>query len=191
MTAPTLNTERLVLRAWRDSDHEPFAALNADPVVMEHFKGPLTRQETEAFIGRIEDRFSQSGWGLWAVGVTDGPGFIGYVGLWPGDHVQPGMVEVGWRLAKGAWGRGYAPEAATEVLRFAFEELGLFEIVSFTVPQNRNSRRVMEKIGLRRRPEADFEHPEIDPAVHPHLVSHVTYALTRREWDEMGSDGLD
>lgn len=192
MAATTLRTERLLMRPWREADLEPFAALNSDPEVMEHFPGPLTAEETAAFVERIEERFVESGWGLWAVAMAGGSAhgvgagrsapFIGFVGLWPADHVQPGMVEVGWRLSRAAWGRGYAPEAATEALRFGFEDLELAEIVSFTVPQNVNSRRVMEKIGLRRRPDRDFDHPNVDPEHHPELVHHVLYSLDRRDW---------
>lgn len=194
MTTLTLTTPRLLLRPWRDSDREPFAALNADPVVMEHFQAPLSRAGSDEFVDRIADRFATSGWGLWAVEVVDGAPFIGYVGLWPADYVEEGTsdepsgestcvtVEVGWRLARGAWGHGYAPEAAIEAMRFGFGEVGLGEIVSFTVPQNRNSRRVMEKIGLQRRPDRDFDHPRVDPVAHPHLVRHVLYAVDRAHW---------
>lgn len=181
--APTLRTDRLLLRPWRGSDNEPFAALNADPVVMEHFRSTLDRVESDAFVDRIATCWADRGWGLWAVEVPGFSPFIGYVGLWPADHVVPGtVVEVGWRLSHDAWGRGYAPEAATEALRFGFDEIGFDEIVSFTVPQNRNSWRVMEKIGLRRRPERDFDHPVVDPVLHPNLVRHVLYAITRHEW---------
>jgi RimJ/RimL family protein N-acetyltransferase len=179
---PTLHTDRLLLRPWRDDDREPFAAINADPVVMEHFQQPLTRAESDGFVDRITACWEANGWGLWAVEVVGGAPFIGYVGLWPADYVAPGTVEVGWRLAAAAWGRGYAPEAATTSLRFGFEDRGLDEIVSFTVPQNRNSWRVMEKIGLRRRPERDFDHPRVDPDLHPHLVRHVFYGVSAPEW---------
>jgi RimJ/RimL family protein N-acetyltransferase len=179
---PTLRTDRLVLRPWRDTDREPFAAINADPVVMEHFQRPLTAAETEGFVERIVGCWEANGWGLWAVEVVGGAPFIGYVGLWAAEYVAPGTVEVGWRLAASAWGNGYAPEAASASLRFGFEERGLDEIVSFTVPQNRNSWRVMEKIGLRRKPGRDFDHPMVDPELHPHLVRHVFYGVTAAEW---------
>ena len=179
---PTLSTDRLVLRRWCDDDREPFAALNADPVVMEHFQRPLSQAESDDFVDRIEAHFDAAGWGLWAVEVPGVAPFIGYVGLWPAEYVAPGTVEVGWRLAASSWGHGYAPEAAAESLRFAFEDLHRDEMVSFTVPQNTNSRRVMEKIGLRRAPDRDFDHPRVDAAVHPHLVRHVLYSLTPEEW---------
>jgi RimJ/RimL family protein N-acetyltransferase len=104
------------------------------------------------------------------------------VGLWPAGYVAEGMVEVGWRLASEHWGRGYATEAARESLRFGFEEVGLEEIVSFTVPQNERSRRVMDRIGLVRDPSGDFDHPRVDAAAYPHLVRHVFYRLDREAW---------
>jgi 3-dehydroquinate dehydratase/shikimate dehydrogenase len=186
MVAPTLRTQRLLLRGWQDSDREPFAVLNSDPEVMEHFPATLSRDESDAFVDRVVAQFEHTGWGLWAVEVVDEAepvaGFVGYVGLWSADHVEPLTVEIGWRLSQDSWGRGYAAEAAAEALRHGFETIGLPEIVSFTVPQNARSRRVMEKIGLRRRSERDFDHPRMDPDVHPHLVAHVLYSVTRSEW---------
>lgn len=169
------------------------AAINADPVVMEHFPSPLDRSASDAFIDAIHAGWDDRGWGPWAVEVvgpdTDGPvRLIGEVGLNPADHIEPGAVEVGWRLAADAWGRGYAPEAATAALRVGFEVLGLDEVVSFTVPQNANSRRVMEKIGMRHRPERDFEHPAVDPTTSPHLVRHVLYAIAFDEWRASEAD---
>jgi RimJ/RimL family protein N-acetyltransferase len=179
---PTRRTERLVLRPWRASDREPFAALNADPVVMEHLQGTMDRAASDASVDRIHACWADRGWGLWAVEVPEVSPFIGYVGLWPADFVAPGTVEVGWRLAREFWGNGYAPEAAADALRFGFQDVGLDEVVSFTVPQNSNSWRVMEKIGLRRAPGRDFDHPRVDPTQHPRLVRHVLYALTADEW---------
>jgi RimJ/RimL family protein N-acetyltransferase len=177
-----IRTERLVLRRWTDADRDPFAAMNADPVVMEHMQGSLTRESSDAFVDRIERHWDEYGWGLWAVEVPGVAPFVGYVGLWPADYVADGMVEVGWRLASAHWGNGYATEAAREALRVGFEEVGLDEIVSFTVPQNIRSRRVMERIGLRRDAAGDFDHPRVDPVGYPHLVAHVLYRLGRDEW---------
>jgi RimJ/RimL family protein N-acetyltransferase len=175
-------TKRLILRRWRDEDRAPFAAMNADPAVVEHLQGPLTRERSDDFVERIESHWDEHGWGLWAVEVPGVAPFIGYVGLWPAEYVRPGMVEVGWRLAREHWGRGYATEAAREALRFGFEEVGLDEIVSFTVPQNTRSRAVMERIGLVRDPAGDFEHPRVDAARYPRLVPHVLYRLDRDGW---------
>jgi RimJ/RimL family protein N-acetyltransferase len=179
----TITTERLILRGWREPDREPFAALNADPAVMEHFQGSMSRQASDAFVDRIEAHWKEASWGLWAVELPRVAPFIGYVGLWPADYVTGNpMVEVGWRLARPHWGHGYATEAAREALRVGFEEVGLQEIVSFTVPQNERSWRVMERIGLIRDPSADFDHPRVDPIAYPELVRHVLYRLSRPAW---------
>jgi RimJ/RimL family protein N-acetyltransferase len=178
-----IQTERLLLRRWRDADREPFAALNADPAVTQHLQGPMTRDRSDAFIERIEAWWDERGWGLWAIEVLGVAPFVGYVGLWPADYVTGApMVEVGWRLAREHWGHGYVTEAARAALRFGFEVVGLAEIVSFTVPQNERSWRVMERIGLRRDPAGDFDHPRVDAVAYPHLVRHVFYRLDRATW---------
>jgi ribosomal-protein-alanine N-acetyltransferase len=178
-----IRTERLVLRRWRGADRAPFAALNADPAVMEHMQGLMTRERSDAFVDRIEGQWDDRGWGLWAVEVPGVAPLVGYVGLWPADYVTGDpMVEVGWRLAHEHWGHGYVTEAAREALRFGFEDVGLDEIVSFTVPQNQPSWRVMERIGLVRDPSGDFDHPRVDADAYPQLVRHVFYRLGRDEW---------
>jgi RimJ/RimL family protein N-acetyltransferase len=180
---PRLRTDRLLLRGWRADDRAPFAAMNADPEVMVHLQGPASAEASDAFVGRIEAHWDGHGWGLWAVEIPSVAPFIGYVGLWPVDYLGgPPMVEVGWRLARRFWGRGYATEAARAALRFGFVEVGLEEIVSFTVPQNERSRRVMERIGLMRDPQGDFDHPRVDARAHPELVRHVFYRLARTDW---------
>jgi len=176
-----LRTDRLLLRQWRDDDREPFAALNADPVVMEHFTHPPDREASDAMVDRLSAGLADRGWGLWAVEVLDDGGFAGFVGLSPvGDDLPPApAVEVGWRLAHERWGHGYAPEAARRALRFAFEELALPEVVSFTTVRNARSRRVMEKIGLTHDPAGDFDHPRT-PGWSGQR--HVLYAVTRDAW---------
>jgi RimJ/RimL family protein N-acetyltransferase len=177
-----LSTERLRLRGWRAQDRKPFAALNADPVVMEHFPSTLSRAESDGLVDRIEAAFEEQGWGWWAVEVPGVADFIGFVGLSrPGfqAHFTP-AVEVGWRLARLHWGRGYATEAARAAVAAGFGELGLDEIVSFTVPANRRSRAVMERLGMTRDPADDFEHPRI-PVGHQ-LRPHVLYRLHRSTW---------
>jgi len=175
---PELRTERLRLRRWRESDHEPFAELNGDPLVMEHFPATLTREQSDALIERIESCFREHGHGLWAVEL---PGLIplaGFVGLWPQEAAElpfAPAVEIGWRLAREAWGRGIATEAATRVLEFGFGELGLDEIVAFTSAGNHRSRAVMERLGMGRDPAEDFLHPALDPA--SPLAPHVLYRL--------------
>lgn len=183
MRSVDIRTERLLMRRWRDEDREAFAAMNADPAVMEHMQGLMTRERSDAFIDRIEATWDAHGWGLWAIEVPGVAPFVGYAGLWPADYVtgEP-MVEVGWRMIREHWGNGYVTEAAREALRFGFEEVGLDEIVSFTVPQNERSWRVMERIGLDRDPSGDFDHPNVDATAYPQLVRHIFYRLGRAEW---------
>jgi RimJ/RimL family protein N-acetyltransferase len=177
--SPSLATERLILRRWRDDDREPFAALNADPVVMEHFVAPLSREQSDDFVDRIEAHFDEHGWGLWAVEVAATGAFTGYVGLWRASFPAPftPAVEVGWRLAHEHWGHGYAPEAAQAAVEDGFARFGFDEIVSFTAVGNVRSRRVMQKIGMQTNPAEDFDHPNM-PEGHP-VRPHVLYRLRR------------
>lgn len=179
MSRPELSTNRLLLRRWRDSDREPFAALNADPVVMEHYPALLTRAESDAGVDRIETSFVTRGFGNWAVEVPGVADFIGYVGLSVPAYDAPFMpaVEIGWRLDRRHWGKGYATEGARAALAFGFSEIGLHEIVSFTVPANVRSWRVMERLGMTRDPADDFEHPLLPPG--HRLSRHVLYRLSR------------
>ena len=174
-----IRTPRLILREWRDADVEPFAAMNADPRVMEHFPAPLARAESEALVARIRAHFAEHDFGLWAVEVPGVAPFIGFTGLSRPNFEAPftPCVEIGWRLAFDHWGRGYATEAAQAALEFGFERLRLAEIVSFTAPVNRRSIRVMEKLGMTRNPADDFEHPRV-AAGHP-LRPHVLYRIAR------------
>ncbi len=156
-----IRTHRLLLRRWVQSDRRPFAELNADPRVMEHFPSTLTSVESEVLIDRIESHFERYGFGLWAVEVRDQVPFAGFVGLAVPSfeaHFTP-CVEVGWRLDVKCWGHGYATEAARAALTFGFGPAGLSEIVSMTVPQNERSRRVMERLGMKHDPTDDFDHP--------------------------------
>ena len=180
--SPALTTERLILRRWRKSDREPFARLNADPDVMRHFLRPLTREESDSFVDRIETRFGEHGYGLWAVERKEDGIFLGFTGLAYQEfeaHFTP-CVEVGWRFDRFAWGHGYATEAAREALRFGFDDAGLDEIVSFTSLSNAQSIRVMERIGLHRDARDDFDYPNM-PAGHP-LRRHLLYRLKREEY---------
>jgi 3-dehydroquinate dehydratase / shikimate dehydrogenase len=173
-----ITTERLALRAWRASDRHAFAALNADPRVMEWFPETLSRERSDEMADVIAARLLEAGWGLWAVEVPGIADFIGFVGLNPADDVVGWpAVEVGWRLAAEHWGQGYAPEAARAALAFGFDALSLDEIVSLTTVGNLKSRRVMEKIGMSHDPRDDFEHPRI--AVGSPLRAHVLYRLGR------------
>jgi RimJ/RimL family protein N-acetyltransferase len=175
---PRLHGERVLMREWVPNDLEPFAALNTDPRVMEHYPSPLTRAESDAFVReRIVPRFARHGFGLWAVEVPEVAPFIGYVGL--SVHTFEAeftpCVEIGWRLAFPYWGNGYATEAARVAIAFGFEETGLDEIVSFTAPGNRRSIAVMERLGMSY--VGDFDHPKL-PVGH-RLRRHVLYHLSR------------
>ncbi len=174
---PTLTTERLLLRPWRDADRAPFAALNADPRVMEHFPSCLTAAESDALMDKIIAHFERRGFGLWAVQVRAGPAFIGFVGLSTPtfEAAFTPCVEVGWRLRVEHQGRGYATEAGAAAIKFGFDVIGLSEIVSFTSVNNAPSRRVMEKLGMRRDPLEDFEHPKLAPG--DPLRAHVLYRI--------------
>ena len=188
MTSPlTIQTLRLQLRLWRDEDLPAFAAMNADPRVMEFLPKPLDRRESDALAARIRDRFVRNGFGLWAVEVPGVADFIGFVGLSVPEFEASftPCVEIGWRLAHEHWGKGYAAEAARAALEFGFGLPELDEIVSFTVPANRRSRGVMERIGMTRRPADDFDHPAL-PEGHP-LRRHVLYRAIRRREPVAGS----
>jgi RimJ/RimL family protein N-acetyltransferase len=184
MTDPVeLRTDRLLLRDWRDDDLDPFADLNADPVVMEYFRAPLTREESDAFADRIRTHLHEDGWGLWAVEVLGGAPFIGFVGL-ARQTYGPDLIpafEVGWRLSRASWGHGYAPEAARAAIGFAFDTLGLDELVSITTTGNAKSRRVMEKVGMTYDPADDFDNPTLPPG-HP-MRPNVLYRLAHRNAD--------
>jgi ribosomal-protein-alanine N-acetyltransferase len=172
-----LRTGRLILRPWRGKDREAFAALASDPEVQRYYPAPLSREEADAFVDRIEAEHRARGWGLWALEVAGTGRFIGYTGLEVPSfeaHFTP-AVEVGWRLARDAWGNGYATEAARAAVAFGFDDLGLDEIVSFTVPANARSRAVMERLGMTHDPAEDFDHPGL-PEGHP-LRRHVLYRL--------------
>jgi len=176
---PELRTSRLRLRRWREDDHEPFARLNADPEVVECLAGPLTRRESDDLIEKIEAGFEANGFGLWALEVSATGEFVGFTGLSRPAfkaHFTP-AVEIGWRLARSAWGNGYATEAARAALDFGFDQAQLEEVVSFTAVANARSRAVMERIGMTRDPADDFDHPELS-AGHP-LRRHVLYRLAR------------
>jgi RimJ/RimL family protein N-acetyltransferase len=172
-----LRTERLLLRRWKPADRAPFAALNADPRVNEFLSGPLSQEQSDARVERVEADFDRHGFGLWAVEVRDVTPFIGFIGLAVPQfesHFTP-CVEIGWRLSADQWGHGYATEGAQAALAFGFDVVGLREIVSYTVPANLRSRRVMEKIGMKRDPTEDFDHPLL-PEGHA-LQRHVLYRI--------------
>lgn len=175
------STSRLVLRRWCEQDRAPFAALNADPLVMEHFPDLLTRDQSDEMMDRCVEQIRCDGYGLWAVEVRTSGEFIGFVGLanpsWDASFTP--CTEVGWRLARSAWGYGYATEAAKAALATAFGPVGLDEVVSFTTIRNLRSQKVMKRIGMTRDPSADFDHPGV--AAGP-LRRHVLYRISRTSW---------
>ena len=173
----TLSSGRVCLRRWRDEDREAFAAMNSDARVMEFFPSRLSRVESDAMVDRIQEYLNERGFGLWAIEVPGVAPFIGFTGLAVprfSAHFTP-CVEVGWRLAFEYWGRGYATEAARLALGYGFGTLSLSEVVSFTSATNYRSRAVMERLGMRRDPAEDFDHPAL-PESHP-LRRHVLYRL--------------
>lgn len=172
-----LRTERLLLRQWREDDLEPFARLNADPEVVHYLPSPLTRGESLAMLRRMRDNLQRFGYGLWALETRHNGEFIGFTGIQdvPFEaHFTP-AVEAGWRLARHAWGHGYATEAARAAVHHGFTAAGLTEIVAFTTEANARSRAVMRRLGMRRDPADDFDHPRL-PAGHE-LCRHVLYRL--------------
>ena len=172
-----IETSRLLMRRWQDSDREPFADLNGDPETMRYFPATLDRAASDALVDRIESRFEHDGYGLWALEVAATGEFIGFTGLNPMPDGVPGAggVEVGWRLARAAWHHGYATEAARAALDTAFGGVGLAEIWSMTAVLNEPSQAVMRRIGMAE--VARFEHPRV-PEGHP-VRPHVMYHLAR------------
>ncbi|MFC6490306.1 GNAT family N-acetyltransferase [Nitratireductor sp. GCM10026969] len=177
-------TERLVLRNWTDDDRALFHRINADERVMEFFPFRRDRQQSDTVLDQLRAGIAERGFGFCAAELRRTGACIGFVGLHetvPVPHLPKGTVEIGWRLAPEFWGQGYVTEAARAWLAFGFERLGLAEIVSFAVWNNRRSIAVMERIGMTADPARDFDHPSV-PDTHPHLKRHVFYRLRREEW---------
>ena len=182
-----ITTPRLSLRSWRDEDLPLMAAINADAAVMKHFPKCLTADETLQHLQRIKNHHDQKGYFLYAVELTATHEFIGFVGLNCPTFTIPRfipqglpVVEIGWRLSSRHWRQGYATEAARAVLDYAFTQLKLEEVISFTVVANLPSRAVMAKIGMQHHDADDFDHPMLT-ADSP-LLRHVLYRLTRKEY---------
>lgn len=173
-----IRTERLLLREWRETDRDDWAAMNADPAVMEFFPATLDRAQADAAFDRFSIALESRGWGLWAV-EHEGR-FLGFTGLSPVGfeaHFTP-ATEIGWRLRRDAWGQGFATEAALAAMQFALDGLALDELVSFTSTANARSRMVMERIGMTHDPAEDFDNPNV--AVGSPLRRHVLYRLARK-----------
>ena len=186
---PVVATARLVLRPFDEVDRAPFFVLNTHPSVVESLGSSPTQAESDDMIERYAAEMAREGWGLWAVGEAGDAGarFVGMVGL---HRVRPDIpcapaVEIGWRLHPDFWGHGYATEAAEAALRFGSEEAGLTEIVAFTTTRNTRSQAVMTRLGMRRDPDGDFDHPSV-PEGSP-LRRHVLYRTSAANWAVAGS----
>jgi ribosomal-protein-alanine N-acetyltransferase len=185
-----IETERLILRRWRPEDLEPYAAMMADPEVTDWLGGGQTRAEAEAMIPLLDAEFERMGFGILVFESKADGVFLGSGGLWfvgPEIPFAP-AIEIGWRLARPAWGNGYATEAARAVLADGFGRAGLEEIVSFTAESNRRSRSVMERLGMTRDPGRDFDHPRL-PSDHP-LRPHVVYASRGQRYSPLREKGF-
>ena len=173
-----LRTERLLLRRWRESDLEPWAAMNADPEVREYLGDVLTREQSDASVAAFQAEFDERGYGWWAIEVQATGEFIGFAGL---DDVEPGLpvtgVEIGWRLSRASWGHGYATEAARATLTFGFDTLNLPEILAITTATNTRSQAVMRRLGMTHNPAHNFEDPSAAP--NGPLRHHVVYRTPR------------
>lgn len=178
-----LETERLVLRGWTKEDLLPFFQLNSDPVVMEYFPNLLTEPESNSLANDLQARISENGWGFWALELKENRRFLGFVGLNSPKLDLPftPCIEIGWRLSKQYWGKGYAGEAAAASMGFAFSTLNSTEVVSFTSRLNVRSASVMTRLGMKNT-DNNFFHPKV-PADSP-LFEHVLYSITAQQWAE-------
>jgi ribosomal-protein-alanine N-acetyltransferase len=182
MKSPQLRTDRLVLRRWTDEDRQAFAQINADPEVMRYRSRTLTRQESDELIATFEACFEEHGFGQWAVERTEDHRLMGFIGLELAEEDMPfrPLVHIGWHLAFDAWHHGYATEGAQAVLQFAFDVLGLSEVVAHTTARNERSQTVMRRLGMTHDPLDDFDGPWY-PAGHPNR-RFVLYRLTAGDW---------
>jgi RimJ/RimL family protein N-acetyltransferase len=182
VASPVLQTDRLVLRRWTDGDREVFARINADPEVMRYRLRTLTRQESDNLIDDIEACFNQNGFGMWAVEQTEDARLIGFIGLEVASEDMPfrPLIHLGWHLAVDAWHHGFATEGAAAVVDFAFDDVGMSEVVAHTAARNERSRAVMRRLGMTHNPADDFDGPWY-PAGHPNR-RFVLYRLTEADW---------
>jgi RimJ/RimL family protein N-acetyltransferase len=182
--AGMIETERLRLRRWREADLPAFATMNADPVVRRYFSSRLTREESDTSVARFIRMYALDGYGFMATELRETSEFIGLLGIQRMSFLLPGRsvpaVEIGWRFNEKSWGKGLATEGARACLDLAFHQFQLPEVVAFTTPANLPSRRVMEKLGMARNPDDDFDDPRI-PADNP-CQRHVLYRIQRSDW---------
>ncbi len=177
----TLETNRLILRQWQQNDLVEFSKINADPIVMEYYPNTLNEEQSNNMVNYLKSLITERSWGLWAVEIKNNRQFIGFVGLHEPTHDLPvtPCVEIGWRLAREYWRQGYATEAAEQCLRFAFEQLKLQQVYSFTSVVNKKSATVMARLQMKNM-ESNFQHP-ILPENHL-LREHVLYKITAEQW---------
>lgn len=183
-TTPPIQTDRLTLRGWRDTDRAPFAAMCADPVVMAYLPPFASDDEIDAALERVGAHHRRHGFGFWVLEERATGAFAGFAGLQivPFNAPFTPAIEIGWRLPVTFWGKGLAMEAAQAALDFGFRVLNLREIVAFTAPGNRRSRALMGRLGMRHEPAGDFVHPAL-PADHP-LQPCVLYRITNPHHDQ-------
>jgi len=178
-----LETERLILRQWRDDDYPVYTRLTSDPEVMRYFPSLLSSEESIGQAHRLKNKIAEQGWGFWAVEVKEKGEFIGFIGLSAVDEnsgiPHAPMIEVGWRLLATHWGKGYATEGAKRAIQYAFEELDVSEVYSFTALINEPSQRVMIKSGMKNTGE-DFKHPKLPSG--DKLACHCLYLIKREDW---------
>lgn len=187
-----IETDRLILRTWKKEDVEPYYQINQDPKVIEFLRGPLTIEQCRDFTVAANRHQDELGYTLWAAELKENGALIGFIGLNDHDFFAASNlpftphIEVGWRLGSQYWGRGYATEGAMASLEYGFNTVGLPEIISFTVPQNLRSIRVMERIGMKRDIQGDFQHPKLEP--NHRLSKHVLYRIRNwRNMDDLGT----
>ncbi|WP_273523657.1 GNAT family N-acetyltransferase [Mailhella massiliensis] len=174
-----LETSRVRLRPWEESDLAPFRTLNADPAIMRFFPAPLTHEESDALAASLQERMQRNGFGLWALELPGIAPFAGFIGL-NVPSFNPSLVEIGWRMHKNFWGRGFATEGAALAMEAGFSLFSLKDICSFTATLNTPSQRVMQRLGMEHRPEDDFNHPSLPP---DHRLSrHVLYRMSKKRW---------
>ena len=177
-------SSRLIFRDWKEEDLDVFRKMNCDNQGMEYFPNTLSHGETDSFYQKIQEEFRQYGYGLFAVEIKNANEFIGFIGFhWSRIHLGSGsFLEIGWRLKKEAWGKGFATEGAKECLAYGFNHLGFNELYSFTSELNTRSENVMKKIGMTQKME--FNHPQRD--LSSSLCKHVLYHITSLEFANNG-----
>ena len=188
-----IETPRLLLRNWQEEDRAFFHEINSDPEVMEFFPALRSREESDALMDRIVAMINDDSFGFYALQDKNTGDVVGFTGLMRTDlepFMPKGVLEIGWRLAKRYWGKGYVTEAALASLAYAFNERGQDEVVSFAVHNNHRSTSVMQRIGMVNDPKRDFDHPKV-PDTHPQLKRHVLYTISKQQWlNQHGKSGV-